>query len=59
MSDMASSTAPKPMSNASAATIPRITDRGRGGTRTASLRHGARLRAAPNPLASRAMRNPT
>ena len=39
--------------------MPRISERGRAGTRIASLRHGARPRAAPKPLASRAMRNPT
>ena len=58
MSEMASSSAPHTASTASAASMPRITDLGRGGTRPASLRQGARLRAAPNPLASSAMRNP-
>ncbi len=38
--------------------MPSITDAGRGGTRMASPRQGARARAAPKPPASSAMRKP-
>ena len=38
--------------------MPSSTDRGRGGTRPASFRQGARPRAAPKPPARNAMPNP-
>ena len=58
-SDAADSTAPAAVSVASEAAMPETIDRGRGRIRPASFRHGARPRAAPNPPATKAMRNPT
>ena len=39
--------------------MPMMTERGLGGTSAASLRHGARPRAAPSPAASSASRKPS